>query len=229
MWTPEIVRARFVEAVATERYWRGVQIGGATGFWPIFSPTKDDIDGYDELAKADHLQRWQGLGSAKADAMSRLEECYFDWTLRRIAQKDRRILVWGFARCRAFKLNFSKWCKDETGLKPRTAYDRLHKVWDRLAVDLCNTGVLLREPHEMYLAQEEQNRACGLITERGVEISQPTFPPVPKSVIYEKSRDMIRTEQDAETFAKFLQKHNSKGRREQDRREARLLEQIEAA
>ena len=223
-WTPEIVRQRFIEAADTERYLPSIRMGGGSGYWPMFPHDSEDREGWDDTARLENAEK--AKGRAPVGAVSRWEECYFDWTPNHIRQ-DRRMLVWSFARCRANKWDFGKLC-ERKGWYKSTAYDRLNRIWQRLSDVLCNTNALLREPANEWSGHDDGVSAlysCRLN-------SHAQFPAVPKAIIYERSRDLIRTAEDAETFAKFLARHNSAARRERvrrDRREARLLEQIEAA
>jgi hypothetical protein len=222
MWTPEIVRARFVEAAATERFLPAVGIGGGNGYWPQFVHDKEDMDGWDDQARLDNAERWKGR--APLGAISRHAEC-MSWTTEHIKLEDRRRLVWAFAFCRANKWEFSGLCNRKGWVKS-TAYDQLNKTWSRLSALFCNSGLFLRPPSEFWLGHEAPEMPEILVTsrERGAK-----FQKVPTAVIYERSKDLIRTQDDAENFAKFLQKHNSSARREQARREAKLRQQIEAA
>lgn len=222
MWTPEIVRTRFVEAAATERFLPSQKVGGAAGYWPIFLHDEEDRAGWDDAARLDNAAKWQGR--APLGAITRHQEC-LEWTSSKIDCHKRRKLVWAFAFCRANKWDFGKLCERKGWIKS-TSYDRLNKLWDRLSQEFCNTRLLLRLPSEYWVGHETANQPRICATD---ETRVAAKLPVPKAVIYERSRDLIRTPEDAETFAKHLAKHNSKARREQERREARLLEQIEAA
>jgi len=225
MWTPEIIRIRFTEAAATERYLPSVRVGGAVGYWPQFIHDQEDHAGWDDQAWLDNAAKWHGR--APLGAISRHAEC-LEWTAKYIEDDHRRKLVWAFSFCRANKWDFGKLC-ERKGWAKSTAYDRLNRMWERLSLTFCKRNFLLRPPSEFWLGHETADMPQISITSRNRNTE---FPPVPKSVIYEKSRDLIRTEQDAETFAKHLVRHNSAARREQEcrfRREARLLEQIEAA
>jgi hypothetical protein len=166
-----------------------------------------------------------GKGTAKADAVSRHTEC-LEWTAKYIPDEKRRRLVWAFSFCRANKRDFGKLC-ERKGWVRSTSYDRLNKLWDRLAVQFRNEVITLRPPSDFWIGHETANQPVICATVAGRDVSP--SPKVPAAVIYEKSRDLIRTPQDEETFAKHLARHNSRARREQERREARLLAQIEAA
>jgi hypothetical protein len=156
MWTSELVRDRFIEAASTERFLSGLKKPLAKNYWPEFRYTTEDREGWDDMAKQDHLAIWQGRGTAKADALSRYQEC-LDWTVERITDPKRRQLVWAFAECRAFKRDFGKLCR-ERGWVKATAYNRLNRAWAQLAADLDNDNIALRlapstsvghEPHPL--------------------------------------------------------------------------------
>jgi hypothetical protein len=225
MWTPDLVKIRFVEAAATERFLPMIRVGASNGYWPVFLHDQEDRAGWDDQARIDNAERWKGR--APLGAISRHQEC-LEWTSTHIHDDKRRKLVWAFAFCRANKWDFGKLCERKGWIKS-TSYDRLNKLWDRLSQQFVATGVLLHLPSDYWIGHEEAEMPQILITSRN---RNKDFPPVPKAVIYERSSDLIRTAEDAEIFAKHLARHNSASRREQERRyrrEARLLEQIEAA
>lgn len=225
MWTPDIVKIRFVEAAATERFLPTIRAPKAFGYWPEFLYEQEDREGWDQQAKDDHLAAWQGRGTARADALSRYQEC-LSWTIENIQIPQRRQLVWAFAFCRAHKRDFGKLC-EKRGWVKSTSYDRLLKIWKHLANEFHNNGLLLREPSAFWVGHETPQMA--LVTDTVVSRAENSAIKFTRGYRTEPSRDLIRTQDDADEFAKFLKKHNSKARREQDRREARLLEQIEAA
>jgi hypothetical protein len=210
MWTPETVRIRFVEAAGTERFLSALRLPTANGYWPEFLYDEDDRSGWDQAAKDDHLAIWQGRGTAKADALSRYQEC-LTWTIERVTDPERRRLVWGFAFCRAYKREFGKWC-DERGRAKSTAYNRLNRIWDHLSFNLNNDGVLLREPSPYWVGHESPRMACV----RGRMAQNDNAPePIKFSPGYqtEPSRDLIQSQDDAETFAKFLERRNARLRK----------------
>lgn len=142
MWTSELVRDRFIEAASTERFLSGLKKPTAKNYWPEFRYTTEDREGWDDMAKQDHLAIWQGRGTAKADALSRYLEC-LDWTIERITDPKRRQLVWAFAFCKAYKRDFGKLCR-ERGWVKTTAYNRLNRALAQLAADLGNDNIALR-------------------------------------------------------------------------------------
>lgn len=209
MWTPDIVKIRFVEAAGTERFLSALRLPTANGYWPEFRYQQDDRDGWDQQAKDDHLEIWQGRGTAKADALSRYQEC-LSWTIERITDPERRRLVWGFAFCRAYKRDFGKLC-DKRGWKKSTAYNRLHRVWDHLAFVFNNEGLLLREPSQFWIGHETPSE----VPIYGGLNNSDKIPAIKFSPGYrtEKSRDLIQTPADADSFAKFLERRNARLRR----------------
>lgn len=209
MWMPETVRIRFVEAAGTERFLSALRLPTANGYWPEFQYDEDDRSGWDQAARDDHLAIWQGRGTAKADALSRYQEC-LSWTIERITDPERRRLVWAFAFCRAYKRDFGKECR-ERGWVKTTAYNRLNRVWDRLAFDLNNGAVFLREAAPYWVGHETplSPRRCA-----GLDKSAPAQPiKFTPGYQTEKSRDLIQTQDDAETFAKFLERRNARLRK----------------
>lgn len=209
MWTPETVRIRFVEAAGTERFLSALRLPTANGYWPGFQYDEEDQSGWDQAAKDDHLAIWQGRGTAKADALSRHQEC-LSWTIERIADPERRRLVWGFAFCRAYKREFGRWC-EERGKAKSTAYNRLNRLWDHLSFNLNNERILLREAAPYWVGHETPRMAWVSGTATNSDAPQAIkFTPGYQT---EKSRDLLQTEDDAETFAKFLERRNARLRK----------------
>jgi hypothetical protein len=210
MWTPDLVKIRFVEAAGTERFLANARLPTANGYWPAFQYQQDDRDGWDQQAKDDHLEIWQGRGTAKADALSRHQEC-LGWTIERITDPERRRLVWGFAFCRAYKREFSKWC-EKHGKAKSTAYNRLNRVWSHLSADFNNDRVLLREPSAFWIGHETPLPASisGKIGPHDDTAAPILFTPGYRT---EQSRDLIQTQEDADTFAKFLERRNARLRK----------------
>lgn len=209
MWLPETVRIRFVEAAGTERFLSALRLPTANGYWPGFQYDEEDQSGWDQAARDDHLAIWQGRGTAKADALSRHQEC-LSWTIERISDPERRRLVWGFAFCRAYKREFGKWC-EKHGRPKSTAYNRLNRVWDHLAFTFNNEGLLLREPAPYWVGHETPLSAS---TYAGLEkyVSPQTIK-FSHGYQTEKSHDLIQTQDDADTFAKFLERRNARLRK----------------
>lgn len=225
IWTPDVVKIRFVEAAATERFLPSIRTPKAFGYWPEFIYDQDDRDGWDQQAKDDHLALWQGRGAARADALTRYQEC-LSWTIEHIQEPKRRQLVWAFAFCRANKWDFGKLC-EKNGWVKSTAYDRLLRTWKQLSLSFHNNGLLLREPSAFWIGHETPVMAS--ITHTMAPRAENLAIKFSRGYRTEKSRDLIRTPEDAEAFAKLLHKHNTKVRRLQRAREERLLERIEAA
>lgn len=212
MWTHEIVRTRFIEAAATERFLPTLRKPNAKGYWPEFRYEKDDRDGWDQQAKDDHLEIWQGRGTAKADALSRYQEC-LSWTIERIELPERRRLVWGFAFCRANKHDFGKWLKDR-GYVKTTAYNRLNRIWEQLAFDFNNDRLVLKEAASRWGGRETDFEIpIGISGENRATVIPIKFTPGYQT---EKSRNTLHTEGDVEDFGKHLEAVNAERRRLQE-------------
>lgn len=209
-WTAESVRIRFVEAAATERFLQGLKRLDAGGYWPQYFHDEEDIKGWTKETYDDHMEIWQGRGTAKADALSRYQEC-LSWTIERIDNPERRRLIWGFAFCRAYKREFGKWC-EERGLKKSTSYNRLNRVWDHLAFNLNLERILWREASPYWVGHETPRMACRCATDAPSNgaVTAIKFTP---SYRTEPSRDLIQTQDDADTFAKFLDRRNARLRK----------------
>ena len=222
MWTAEVVRIRYVEAAGTERFLSALRLPTANGYWPEFHYDAEDRAGWDQAARDDHLAIWQGRGTAKADALSRHQEC-LTWTIERVTDPQRRRLVWSFAFCRAYKRDFGKLCK-ERGWVKTTAYNRLNRVWDHLAFNLNNDAVFLREAAPYWVGHETPRMACvsGTKGNRDAEISAIPFTP---SFRTEPSRDLLVTPEGVADFTAHLDAVNKERRKFQER-EAKRREKL---
>lgn len=218
MWTPEITRARFVEAAHTERFLPAALSPHGRGYWPAFF--HDDVDkaGWDDAARLDNAEK--SKGRAPSGAISRHQECMV-WTSERIGDMSRRQIVWAWSFCRANGWDFGARCSKRGWARP-TAYRRLSAAIEGITHGLNNEGVLLRLPHERWLRQEEPNKACVSCTMDIRDSAQPIK--IKPGYRTEKVRDLIRTEEDAGEFAKFLERRNAIVRREQERRRKLGLE-----
>lgn len=215
MWTADDVRIRFIEAADTERFLPKPFTSTGKGFWPQTFYTEEDKEGWTEQDQADFAAQ-RPATRAPAGAISRHAEC-MDWTATKIQDKMRRHLVWGYAFCRANKRDFGKMC-DRRGWVKRTAYDRLHRLWDRVSGELLNNNIMFRPASEFWLAQETPVRAstqCKMAPDVAAPIAIPFTP----AFYTEKARDLILTGQDAENYASFLDERNKLCRIEQAARE----------
>jgi hypothetical protein len=209
MWTAEIVKIRFVEAAGTERFLTGLRKPEARGYWPEFVYDEDDRAGWDQKARDDHMEIWQGRGTAKADALSRYQEC-LTWTIERMTDPRRRQLVWAFAFCRAYKRDFAETCRKRGWVKS-TAYNRLNRVWQELSWHFNNEGLLLREPAQFWIGHE---------TQPAVESMQPVenCASAPSRKIHKPFRtethvNTLQTAEAVEAFASFLEEVNDQRRK----------------
>jgi hypothetical protein len=214
MWTPELVKIRFVEAAGTERFLTGLRKPEARGYWPEFVYDEDDRAGWDQKARDDHMEIWQGRGTAKADALSRYQEC-LTWTIERITDPRRRQLVWAFAFCRAYKRDFGETCKKRGWVKS-TAYNRLNRVWQELSWHFNNEGVLLREPAQFWIGHETPDQASiSAMMARGADVPQPIkFTPGFRT---EASRHLLKDDDAVADFQAHLDAVNADRRRLQER------------
>ncbi|MEZ0060889.1 hypothetical protein ABIF26_006432 [Bradyrhizobium elkanii] len=215
MWSPEIVRARFSEAAATERFLPIDRLGTGAGYWPRHFYEPEDREGWDDVAKLDNAAR--PASRAPDGAIARHWEC-MRWTTERIDDEHRRHLVWAFARCRAFGWDFSSLC-NRRGWKKSTAYDRLNKLWDRLSLEFCRQGIYLHPPTDDWLGHEgafdvgssgTQDNSANKTEAVRYSPSAIKFTP---SFRTEDSRDLIQTQDDADAFAKMLERRNARLRK----------------
>jgi hypothetical protein len=212
MWTPEITRARYVEAAHTERFLPAALAPSSKGYWPEFFHDDEDKKGWDDAARLDNAEKWKGRASS--GAISRHQECMV-WTAERIDDQKRRQIVWAWAFCRANGWDFGARCVKKGWARP-TAYRRLNAAIGDISDGLNNDGVLLALPADRWLRHEEPNMACVDGTMAAVDQSAPIKKIIP-GYRTEKPRDLIRTQADADTFAKFLERRNAEMRSAQER------------
>lgn len=212
-WTSELVRIRFIEAAATERYLAKPRIPDARGYWPEYFYDREDRKGWDQKTHDDHMEIWQGKGTAKADALSRYMEC-LEWTIERVNDPKRRQLVWAFAFCRAYKRDFGALCK-KNGWVKTTAYNRLNRTWENLAFDFNNVGLLLRLPSYHWIGHETGSEIPNVQPEESrVGAAAIKFTPGFRT---EDSRDLLTTDEAVADFIKHRDAVNAERRRFHER------------
>ncbi|WP_031337056.1 hypothetical protein [Rhodopseudomonas sp. B29] len=143
MWTPEIVRQRFVEAADVERRLPRVRGPRAGSFWPGYGFTEKERAGWTEQDQAEDRQRWAERRAVTASELSRYSEVV-GWTIDRIGTVEMRHLVWCFTFCQVIPgRSFVSEC-NRRGWARSTAYARLERLWISLANTLGKAAVPLR-------------------------------------------------------------------------------------
>ena len=140
--SPEDVRLRFVEAAEIEHRMhvkKGTSSGG--NGWPGYRFDEEDMAGWDDAARLDNLEQWQGRKVTKSAEITRWEECYYGWTLGMLPKPADRRRVWIWARCIACGPSFVSVC-DKQGWKTRTEYHRLERTFKFLAAQVSNNILL---------------------------------------------------------------------------------------
>jgi hypothetical protein len=219
-WTPETVRARFVEACDTERRLPKGGGAGKTGFWPGYEHSFEDMNGWGAARLAEERELFMRRLPPSAAAVSRFEEV-MRWSSSLIDDDRKRRIVWAWAWCRMSGSSFAARCK-RNGWVKMTAYRRLATSIDKISDNLNNDGVLLRFPEERWLLPETANSA----TDSGTLALPDTPPPPaihPTSEIFDgdRPRHTLTTPQAIEEFTKHLAKVNRARRKEQEREAAR--------
>jgi uncharacterized protein DUF6362 len=226
VWTPELVRARFIEAADTERRMPRVGAKGEiSGFWPSYVHSFEEMSGWGTKRLAEERELRFRRIPPSAGAVTRFEEA-MDWTANRIADETRRRLVWAFAHCRANEWSFSAKCKKE-GWNRVTAYDRLNAVFRRLAKELDNDSVLLRMPDEKWVLQDAPVSGINsdMAARGGGDDGLTLRVKSPRAVILPggDATDLLKSESDLKRFARHLRRVNKARRRERERRRRRAL------
>jgi hypothetical protein len=158
MWTPDDVKARFVEAVDIERRVMVKGMGRVGNGWPQYRFDQEDRAGWDDAAKIDDLEKWAGRKFTTSAEQSRWQEVVFEWRL--LIPVARRDLMWDFAECRARGWSFSKYCEDR-GLVRMTAYRRVDRVLENLARVFALENRSLRLAADRWVLQVEGPQGIG--------------------------------------------------------------------
>ena len=209
---PEIIRARFVEAAFTERFLPSALMPSGKGYWPQIFHDKEDQDGWDDAAKLDNAERRKGR--ATSDAISRHQEC-LDWTASLIDHEEHRHILWAWAFCRANSWDFGARC-NRKGWKRPTAYRRRDASIEAISGHFGMKGLLVRLPDDKWLRHET---ASVVPIHGGLEHCAGSSPAIKFIPGYrtEPSRDMLKTEEQVDAFAKFMERRNADMRRMQER------------
>jgi hypothetical protein len=211
-WTPEIVRARFVEAAFTEQFLPTAKAPSSRGFWPTFFHDEEDKKGWDDAARLDNAERRHGR--APSGAISRHAEC-LQWTGTILHDEKRRHIVWSWAFCRANGWDFGARCVRK-GWVRQTAYRRLSASIDAIVATLVNDAVLLRLPDDKWVRHETQ-ADVPIDPSYSSSASAPVYR-TPAAFMTEKPADTLTTPEAVADFVTFLEKVNNRRRRDRARR-----------
>lgn len=211
----KIIKARFVEAAATERFLRTDGPGSGRSYWPVFAHDAEDIKGWDDQAKIDNAT-WS-IGRATRGEIARHTEC-MDWTLRLIGHEMRRRIIWAWAFCRAYNRDFSKLC-DRRGWIRATAYRRLDAAICEVDDHFRIEGGVVQFPGIRWVRHEEPSVAQDECT-LGEQRRSPTAI-LNQPYVTEKPRDLIASAADVDAFQTFLEHRNEVVRQRQAREEKR--------
>lgn len=220
MWTPEIVRSRFIEACDTERR---LPLGGGSssrGFWPAYVHSFEDMNGWGTKRLAEEREMRLAKTPPSAAAISRFEEV-MTWSGSLIHDDAKRKIIWTWAACQVSGHSFASRCR-KFGWVKMTAYRRLHTISDVISRNLNNDAVLLRMPDEKWVLPDQpfsgiDSGTLALRDDDGPAIS-------PTSMIGHGGRPELKLPDDLEAFAKHLALVNRQRRREQERRKKLGLE-----
>lgn len=210
MWTVDIVRGRYLEAAETERYLPRPRVGTGAGFWPLHRYTAEDRDGWDDAARADNADGWARDRKLTREAISRHDEC-LSWSIGMLKTEHHRHVVWKWAFCQANGWSFSEACR-RRGWVRVTAYRRLSASFELITAKLLGGGTMPRLPDERFLLQDDavSTMDSGMMAKSVASANAIKLTPGYQT---EKSRDLIQTQDDAETFAKFLERRNARLRK----------------
>jgi hypothetical protein len=216
MWTPDIVRARFIEAADTERRMPGGGVSGKSGYWPQYVHSFEDMNGWGTRRLAEEREMQLRRTPPSAGAISRYLEA-LKWTAEFIGEENRRRIIWAWARCQTSDRSFAEYCRRE-GLVKMTAYRRLGGVFQTISQKLINNSVLLRMPDEKWVLPNPINSGSSSHTLATHDEDAPA--PHQTFQIFDGDRPghTLTSPQSVELFEKFLEKTNRRRRKEQERR-----------
>lgn len=213
-WTPDIVRARFLEAADAERHLPRPKVGKGSGYWPLHQYTQEDLDGWDDVARTDNADKWARNRKLTREAISRHDECLV-WSMTMLDNERHRHIVWRWSFCQVNGWSFSASCK-RRGWVRVTAYRRLQASFDRIADQLRTQRSLVRLPAPEWLLQDEPDSAIGSVGFAS-RMDGPRAIKFTPSFRTEESRDLLTTPEAVADFAKTLEAVNAERRRLQDR------------
>jgi len=208
MWTAAEVMSRFVEAADTERRTPSKGMQQARTCWPAYRFDAEDRKGWTEDDQADEQNRWAETKGAKADAVSRYNECV-EWGLTYIDATKTREIVWTWAFCQVISgRSFKKECQRK-GWVRATAYRRLYRTFDLISFHLNNEGLLLRPAALQWVRQIDQSG----VTESSTVKKSANAIPFSPAFISEKSKDTLNTPVAMEEFVAHLEAVNDARRK----------------
>jgi hypothetical protein len=226
MWTPEIIRARFVEAADTERRLPKGGGGSSVGYWPSYEYTFEDKAGWGTKRLAEEREMRLLRIPPSSAAITRHAEVMV-WTSSLIDDERKRKIVWAWAWCRLSGASFAARCKKH-GWVRLTAYRRLSATIDQILGQLRNDATLLRLPDEKWVLQETPDMPS-ITGTMGLGDEQP-LPVSPTSLILAGDRPghTLTSPQAVENFEKHLARVNRARRKEQERRRKLGIEETAA-
>lgn len=218
MWTPEIVRSRFVEACDTERR---LPLGGGSsqgGFWPAYVYSFEDMNGWGTKRLAEEREMRMARIPPSAAAISRFEEV-MAWSASMIHDDTRRRIIWTWSYCQMSGHSFAARCK-KLGWVKMTAYRRLHAVSDAISRNLVNDLTFLRMPDEKWVLPSQPVSGSNFdMLALSDDTEQPTVHPTFQ--VLDKAVDLLTTPDAIADFRKHLTAINRQRRKEQERLEAK--------
>lgn len=208
-WSAEIVRARFVEAMDTERRMPGERRVKSSGYWPAYEHTFKDMNGWGtKRLEEERKMRFRRIPPTSA-AISRHDEV-MRWTAEIIKDETDRRMVWAWSCCQITGASFAALCRS-SGWSKATAYRRIQAMMDHTAAVLCKKRTLLRLPDEYWLRQQQpiQLQITGTIK---IPDDEPSKSPT-SQIIGDRSRHLLTSPQAIDAFEKHLAALNQSRRK----------------
>lgn len=223
-WTPEVVRARYTEAMDVLRRMPNVGISRRVGFWPEYMHDTADMNGWGSTRLAEEREMRARRRHATSLELSRKEEVD-RWTADLIKDDLDRLIVVHWAECRAQGESFRDRC-ERFGWVPVSAYRRLQRAIRAICRRLNRSDTLLRLPAPKWLLQETAKTATNSSGSSFDDIEPIRRSPTSMIEPGAKPTHTLTTTSAVDRFEKFLKRTNAKRRRKRERRLAELAKSL---
>jgi hypothetical protein len=219
-WTPEIVRARCVEAASVAAKLPPDRRNAASGFWPEITRSFEDMAGWGSERLAEVREMRLERLPPSSGAVSRHDEITH-WISTMISDDVVRRTVWAWSVSQISGTSFASQCRKNNWVRG-TAHRRLRAAFDAISARLCKDAVVLRLPADKWMRQQQPALASPLDMVGIVADDLPTSP-THQFIDGDRPRDLLTSPQAIEEFEKHLDRTNRDRRKEQERRKRKLL------
>lgn len=218
--TAEVVRARFLEAASTAGKLPAGPRHTASGFWPAFAATFEDMAGWGTKRLAEEREMRMQRTPPSSAAISRHDEVA-RWTSEFIRDEQLRKIIWTWAICHVSETSFAGHCRKQ-GWVRGTAHRRIRAAIELIVAALCKSNTLLRLPDELWVRHVTGNSATSFDT-IGTGADAPPISPTFEILDGDRPGDTLTSPQAIENFEKHLTSVNQERRLNRERRKRKLL------